>query len=89
MLYEFVILEANEICKMRDSLGIKRDLLKRKKEVAIYENVLIYSKSRTVVDLTPKESIELASQAMNNYELSKSAFNITGDKPLRVILLEK
>lgn len=74
---------------VRDSLGIKRDFFKRKKEVAICDNMLIYSKDQQGVDMEDKDFKKYISRAISNSKSGDKAFYDEGKKSTRVVFLKK
>jgi hypothetical protein len=53
-------------------------LLKRKKEVALRDKVLIYSKTESGVELSDKEMKSIIKKANDNFKLTNSAFFDSG-----------
>jgi len=84
-----LIIGLNEKSSLRDSLGVKRDIMRRTKEVALRDNTIIYCKSDDGVDLSNTLFDSLIEKAIEHNKTSKSAFYESGKNSTRVILIEK
>lgn len=81
--------EDDSICKFKDNLKVKRDLMKRKKEIALCDNAIIYTKDGKGVDLSEKEMRQLIAHAKASNKSSDSAFYESDQNSTRVFLIDK